>query len=107
MFDTSIIGFFIFGLCINTFIYRYIDNKTKYIGNKTDDWDIKIILVIFIFVLGPIMLLFKKQIKLSRKHTYLKKRIQFYQIISGGFPNSEINRLERIYKISKIHQQSK
>lgn len=102
-----------FWISINSMLYFIIEKITKYNGNTQGDMTSNS-LIGLIFLLGPIMFLFIKQIKTYRKHYYLKQRIEYYSLAwntinrsSGGPMNPEIKRLERIYKISLIHQKSK
>ena len=60
------------------------------------------------------MFFFLKSIKRQRKHKYLKGRIQYLKWCDYGFEDrgqnmctNRINKMERILKISTLHQQTK
>jgi len=108
-------GFLTVWICLNTLWFTIIRNRTGYPGNTQGDTDTGVI-VWLTFIFGPLMFLFLKQIRVYRKHRYLKGRIRYYRwtnnpIDLNGFRNGvmqeEIDRMERIYKISKIHQQTR
>jgi len=110
-----IYGFVLLWIAFNAILIPFIKKKTNYSLNKTGDNDEGPIFWLFLFC-GPFMLLFLKQIRLYRKHRYLKLRIQYYKFshmpislndIGMVGMQPEIDKLERIYKISKIHQQSR
>lgn len=101
----------------NTIFYSIIERKTRYPLNKTYDPDLGII-PILIFSLGFINLFFIKKIKRYRMRLYLKRRISYYKDLDKQYKslskydpyisfNNEIRKLERIYKISKLHNKSK
>jgi hypothetical protein len=112
---TNILCLLTIWISFNTWWFIIIRNRTGYPGNTQGDLDMGII-TILIFIFGPFMFLFFKQIKLYRKHLYLKNRISFYKMMGKSFishpilnivSNPEIEKLERIYKISKMHQITK
>lgn len=102
------------GIFINTFFYNMISKITKYDGNIQGDWDMGIITPL-VLVFGPIMLLFYKNIKIYRKHRYLKNRINYYKCLTNPMYfevydselTDQIKKLEKIYKLSIIKQKTK
>jgi len=116
MFDIfSYIMPFLFCMSLNLIFVRRIDKITKYKNtflDLFDDWKLTILILVF----GPIMFFFLKQIRVYRKHKYLKDKIIYYQwhcdskghnwFFDDAFDNT-LKKLERIYKISKLHQKTK
>jgi len=113
---TKIFSVFCLWVAFNTAFISLFRNKTRHSLNTQGDDDEGIMIWLFI-VVGPIMLLFRKQIKRYRMHLYLKRRIQYYKwqntisltpyTTGENFFDKEIKKLERIYKISKMYQKSK
>ena len=129
-----IYGVVIMWIAFGALFYRLIESKTKYKGNTQGDMDMGIITPLSIF-LGPIMFLFLNPIRRYRKHRYLRKRINYYRWQNNFHMNippppprpggsgvtpptttyvdddpifkKEIDRMERVLKISLLHQQSK
>jgi len=100
----------------NLLWFTLIEKKTRYKGNTQEDSTYTWLLWIT-FLFGPIMFLFLKTIKRQRMHKYLNNRIQYLKWCDYGFVGTvykgdklftdRINKMERILKISILHQQSK
>jgi len=110
-----IYGGVIMWIALNSLIIPILRKKTKYPLNTQGDGDEGPMIWLFIFF-GSFMFLFLKQIRLYRKHRYLKGRINYYKWSLNPMSlndfrydgmEPEIKKLERIYKLSKIHQQTK
>jgi len=115
----QIYGIVVLWIAFNSLCFSIINNKTSYPGNTQGDSDIGII-ILLIYLFGPLMFLFLKQIRLYRKHRYLKNRIQYYNMINNpngysgpiysfgdNYMDNRIQKLERIYKLSLMHQKTK
>jgi hypothetical protein len=110
--------FTVFSLWVafNTIFVSLFRNKTRHSLNKQGDSDEGIMIWLFI-IIGPIMLLFRKQIKRYRMYLYLKRRINYYKWmdlthVETGYKydnlfDNEIKKMERIYKISKMYQKTR
>ena len=94
-------------IVFNSLIYPLIEKKTNYLGNTQGD-TYGGVLIILVLLFGPLLFLFIKPLKRYQKLKYLENRIRYYKWC--GFINSDdkgIRRMERIYKIEKLHQKTK
>ena len=111
-----IYGVVIFWIAFGAILHPFLDKKTKYDGNTQGDHDN--ILIWWIFFGGIFSLFFIKIIKRQRKHKYLKNRIEYLKWCDHGFVGTgykgndnmcthRIEKMERILKISMLHQQTR
>jgi len=104
-------------ISFNLLWFTIIEKKTKYKSNTQGDMTHTFLLWIT-FLFGPIMFLFMKSIKRQRKHKYLKNRIEYLKWCDRGFVGTgykgddnmcthRTEKMERILKISMLHQQTR
>lgn len=111
----TIYGLWVWCIAVNALLIPIIRKKTQYPYNKQGDPDMGVVTWLSIFF-APFMFLFLKQIRVYRKHRYLKSRIRYYKFTNNpidrngftdGLMQPEIDKLERIYKISLLYQKTK
>ena len=112
----AIYGFVVVWIVLGAILHPFLDKKTKYDMNTQGDQDN--VLIWWIFFGGFFSLIFLKSIRRKRKHKYLKNRIQYlkwcdYGFVGTGYKGNDnmcthrIEKMERILKISLLHQHSK
>lgn len=101
------LGIYPLFVCFNFFTLRLFNRLTKYKNNDNIGEDIWGILYVFVF--GVLLFLFTRKIKKIRKINFLRKRLNYYNMIYrfDDIYSEKIRKIELILKLEMLKKKSK